>query len=167
MMIQKKDRFKHNGGKVYEVAGKWGRDFILTPIDDSDDECIIHTPGEMEEFLEIGYFKRVGGEKVMKALFGRKVCNLKELRQITHQAIKEGQKGQPYTITREVILKDAEFKEFAQDFLKDQLWITAEDGGINQNGEVRCIRVVNIETGEKILLNGEGYSYGRYVGLEF
>jgi len=48
-----------------------------------------------------------------------------------------------------VILKDAEFKEFAQDFLKDQLWITAEDGGINQNGEVRCIRVVNIETGEK------------------
>lgn len=102
----------------------------------------------------------------MKALFGRKVCDLIELKALTHQAIKEGKKGQPYTITREVILKDAEFQDFAQDFMKDQSWITAEDGGINRNGEVRCIRVVNSETGEKILLNNEGYSYGRYVGLE-
>jgi hypothetical protein len=102
----------------------------------------------------------------MRALFGRKVCNLKELKQLTDQAIKEGRRGQPYTITREVILNNEDFMDFAKDFLKDQSWITAEDGGINQNGEVRCIRVVNIETGEKILLNGEGYSYGRYVGLE-
>lgn len=102
----------------------------------------------------------------MKALFGRKVCCLKELEELTERALNEGRQGQPYTITREVFLKDAEFKDFAQDFLKDQPWITAEDGGINQNEEVRCIRVVNIETGEKILQNGEGYSYGRYVGLE-
>jgi hypothetical protein len=102
----------------------------------------------------------------MKALFGRKICNLTELKELTHQAIKEGKKGQPYIITREVILKDVEFIEFAQDFLRDQPWISHEDGGVNQNGEVRCIRIVNIDTGEKILLNGEGYSYGRYVGLE-
>jgi hypothetical protein len=102
----------------------------------------------------------------MKALFARKVCDLAELKELTHQAIKEGKKGQPYTITREVILKDSDFRDFARDFLRDQSWITIEDGGINQNGEVRCIRVVNIDTGEKILLNNEGYSYGRYVGLE-
>lgn len=63
MMIQKKDRFKHRGGKVYEIAGKWDRDFILAPIEKNDDECQIYTPSEMEEFLETGYFKRMGGKK--------------------------------------------------------------------------------------------------------
>ena len=102
----------------------------------------------------------------MRALFGRKVCDLKELRELTHKAIRDGQKGQPYTISREVILKGKEFRDFAEDFFKDQDWITAEDGGINHEGEVRCIRVVNIDTGEKVLVNTEGYSWPRYTGLE-
>jgi len=63
MMIQKKDRFENRSGKVYEIAGKWDRDFILAPIEEADDECLIYTPGEMEEFLETGYFKRIGGSK--------------------------------------------------------------------------------------------------------
>ena len=63
MMIQKKDKFENRGGKVYEIAGKWDRDFILAPLEESDDECLIYTPGEMKEFLETGYFKRVGGLK--------------------------------------------------------------------------------------------------------
>ena len=63
MMIQKKDRFESRSGKVYEIAGKWDRDFILTPIEEADDECLIYTPGEMEEFLETGYLKRMGGSK--------------------------------------------------------------------------------------------------------
>ncbi len=29
----------------------------------------------------------------MNALFGRKVCNLVELKELTHRAIKEGKKG--------------------------------------------------------------------------
>ena len=102
----------------------------------------------------------------MKALFGRKVCDLAELKELTHQAIKEGKKGQPYTITREVILKDEEFRDFAQDFFKDQSWISHEDGGMDQDGKIRCIRVVNIDTGEKVLINTEGYDYPRYTGLE-
>ncbi len=102
----------------------------------------------------------------MKALFGRKICDLEELKELTHRAIKEGQKGYAYTITREVILRDEDFRDFANDFLKDQPWISPEDGGTNRDGEIRCIRVVNSDTGEKILLNNEGYSYGRYVGLE-
>jgi hypothetical protein len=61
MMIQKKDKFESRSGKVYEIAGKWGRDFILAPIEESDEECLIYTLGEMEEFLETEYFKRVGG----------------------------------------------------------------------------------------------------------
>ena len=102
----------------------------------------------------------------MKALFGRKVCDLVELKEITHQAIKEGKKGQPYIITREVILKDADFRDFAQDFFKDQPWITIEDGGVSSEGEIRCIRVMNIDTGERVLVNTEGYGYPRYTGLE-
>lgn len=65
-----------------------------------------------------------------------------------------------------MILKDEEFRDFAQDFLKDQPWITAEDGGMDQEGKIRCIRVVNIDTGEKVLINTEGYDYPRYTGLE-
>jgi hypothetical protein len=102
----------------------------------------------------------------MRALFGRKICNIKELKQLTEQAIKEGRKGQPYTVIREVILKDKDFKDFSNDFLKDQPWISKDDGGINDKGQVRCIRVTNIETDEKVLINSEGYSYGRYVGLD-
>lgn len=102
----------------------------------------------------------------MKALFGRKICDLKELKELTHRAMKEGQKGQAYTITREVILRDEDFRDFAKDFLKDRPWISPEDGGTTRDGEIRCIRVENSDTGEKILLNNEGYSYGRYVGLE-
>ena len=63
MMIQKKDRFKNRNGKVYEIAGKWDRDFILAPIGEADDECLIYTPGEMDEFLGTGHFKKVGGRK--------------------------------------------------------------------------------------------------------
>jgi len=102
----------------------------------------------------------------MRALFGRKICNLKELKQLTDQAIKEGRKGQPCTIIREVKLKDDDFRDFANDFLKDQTWINKDDGGINDKGEVRCIRVTNIETDEKVLVNTEGYDYPCYTALE-
>lgn len=66
-----------------------------------------------------------------------------------------------------MILKDVDFRDFAGDFLKDQDWITPEDGGRDQEGRVKCIRVVNIETRERVLVNTEGYDYPRYTGLEF
>lgn len=103
---------------------------------------------------------------MMKALFGRKVCDLKELKELTCDANKRGQKGQPYTITREIILEDEAFRTFADNFFKAQTWITSEDGGTNQEGKIRCIRVVNIDSGEKVLVNTEGYNYPRYTALE-
>jgi hypothetical protein len=36
MMIKKKDRFKSKSGKVYEIAGRWGQDFILAPVDKTE-----------------------------------------------------------------------------------------------------------------------------------
>lgn len=102
----------------------------------------------------------------MKALFGRKVANLKELKEITEEAVKKGQQGQSYCVTKEVVLEDTDFHNFASDFFNDQPWITEEDGGVNENREVRCIRVINKATGEKVLVNSEGDSYPRYTAIE-
>ncbi len=102
----------------------------------------------------------------MKALFGRKVYDLKELKEITQKALKEGYKGQDYIVTREVRLENEAFQEFASDFLEDQPWITKEDGGVNEKGEIRCIRVISKDSGEKILVNSEGYDYPRYTAIE-
>lgn len=102
----------------------------------------------------------------MKALFGRKVSDLEELKEITAAARRRGQKGQPYNVTREVVLEDKDFRAFTEDFFEDQPWLTKNDGGMNEAGEVRCIRVVNKETGAKVLVNNEGYEWPRYTGLE-
>lgn len=45
----------------------------------------------------------------MKALFGRKVSNLAELKGITEEATKQGQRGQSYIVTKEVELEDRIF----------------------------------------------------------
>ena len=102
----------------------------------------------------------------MKALFGRKVGSLEELKELTERATAAGKIGETYTVTREVKLGDQEFRKFAGDFFEDQPWITPEDGGVNKNGEIRCIKVINGETGEGVLVNSEGYSYPRYTALE-
>lgn len=102
----------------------------------------------------------------MGALFGRKVSNLAELKEITEEAVKQGQRGQSYIVTKEVELEDSEFRGFANDFFNDQPWITREDGGMNPNREARCIRVINKDTGEKVLVNSEGYDYPRYTAIE-
>ena len=44
MMIKKKDRFKSKSGKVYEIAGRWGQDFILAPVDKTDDDALFTHP---------------------------------------------------------------------------------------------------------------------------
>ena len=102
----------------------------------------------------------------MKALFGRKVSNLAELKEVTEEATKQGERGQSYIVTKEVELEDNEFRWFANDFFNDQPWITREDGGVNAEREARCIRVINKDTGEKVLVNSEGYSYPRYIAVE-
>ncbi|GAA0735630.1 DUF6329 domain-containing protein [Clostridium oceanicum] len=102
----------------------------------------------------------------MRALFGRKILNLKELKELTRKAKKEGMKGEPYEVTKEVKLNDKEFIEFVNNFCKDQSWITKEDGGCNSKGELRCIRVKNTKTNKSILVDSEGYTYPRYTALE-
>jgi hypothetical protein len=63
MMIKKKERFESKSGKVYEISGRWGRDYVLSPVNKDDDNCLVYTESEMEEFIQEGDFKRLGGRK--------------------------------------------------------------------------------------------------------
>ena len=102
----------------------------------------------------------------MKAIFGRKMASLEELKDATARARLDGLTGKPYEVTKEIELSDADFRKFAKRLLNDQLWIDKTDGGHNQNGEAKCIRVSNLSTGERVLVNSEGYGYPRYTALE-
>jgi hypothetical protein len=102
----------------------------------------------------------------MKALFGRKMNDIEELREATRLAKKKGFSGEDYEVIKEVALSDFDFQKFAGDLLEDQTWIKKDEGGSNANGEVRCIRVTNLLTGERILVNSEGYDYPRYTAIE-
>lgn len=102
----------------------------------------------------------------MKALFGRKFTDIKELREATENAKKRGVRGSNYTVIREVELSDHEFRKFCSDLLVDQPWIEKTDGGSNAAGELCCIRVKNVATDERVLVNTEGYDYPRYTAIE-
>jgi hypothetical protein len=104
---------------------------------------------------------------MMRALFGRKIENIVELREATERSRKLGMKGTVYTVDREVEMTDDVFREFGKDFLKDQPWILKIDGGYNEKGEYRCIRVRNVDTGESLLISSEGFDYPRFIGIEF
>ena len=103
----------------------------------------------------------------MKAFFGRKVSNLKELKGLTETILsKERGKGSSYIVTKEVALGNEEFQMFSNDFFLERDWLTKGDGGIGKDRKIRCIRVINAETGEAILVNNEGYNYARYTAIE-
>lgn len=154
-MIKRKDiLITKKGKKAYEVVGRTGSDIILAPVDTEDEQCLIYTENEILEILEV---EEETANKKVKALFGRKVSDLEELKYLTEQALKEGKKGKAYSINKEVELKDDEYRKFTSNFLEDQPWIEKED---------TCIRVRNKETGETVLVNPQGYEYPRYVSLE-
>ena len=165
--MKKKERFKATySNKVYEISGRWEGSIVLSPVDAEDDRCLIYTAGEVEELLQSGELKRETETENRKALFARKITDLEALKELTRAAIDEGKTGSIYQVTKEVRLTGEEFKQFASDFFQDQPWITREDGGVNTKKEIRCIRVINIETGERVLVNSEGYDYPRYTALE-
>lgn len=57
MTIKKGDWFRTTySNQIYTVAGKWVGDIVLAPVKADDDECLIYSPGEIEELLETGKF---------------------------------------------------------------------------------------------------------------
>ncbi len=151
MMIKRKDILvTKKDKKAYEVVGKTGKDIVLAPLDEKDEECLIYAEKEISKIFELK-------KSEAKAIFGRKISNLQELKDLTSQALREGNKGNTYTISKEVALEDQAFKSFTSNFLLDQPWIDKED---------TCIRVKNKKTGETVLVDPQGYEYPRYVSLE-
>ena len=102
----------------------------------------------------------------MKAYFGRKMTDIDSLAAATRRAKEESRSGSAYVITKEVEMSDSEFQRFADDLLEDQPWIGKTDGGMTSAGEFWCIRVRNTDSGERILVNSEGYDYPRYTAIE-
>jgi len=55
MKVQKGDQFRlANINQKYEVVGKWGKDIVMASVFMDNDDCLIYTPGEIEELVEAG-----------------------------------------------------------------------------------------------------------------
>lgn len=78
-MVKRKDRFK-TSSKVYEIAGRLEGSIVLSPIDGQDDRCLIYTEGEIQELIRNGELFRE--TRSGKALFGRKIANLEDLKEL-------------------------------------------------------------------------------------
>lgn len=101
----------------------------------------------------------------MKAIFCLGAMDIHELREWTKESIMAEEEREEFWVTKELILSNHDFQDFSNDFFKDQPWISTESGGYTQFGEVRCIRVINGDTGQVVLVNSGGYRYPRYTGL--
>ena len=102
------------------------------------------------------------------ALFCRKCKDLEELKYITESVLGESihiSKFRKITIVKEVRLSKEEFDYFSSDFHNEQSWIESSDSGF-YNDTNKCIRVINQETGESVLVISEGYDYPRYTALD-
>ncbi len=102
----------------------------------------------------------------MKAIFVRKASDCDVVREVTEELKNEGNEGKPYRVTREVELSDKAYKKLTNDLLQDQAFIQNDEGGINDEGEVLCIRVINKVSRERILIDPQGYEYPRYTAIE-
>ena len=102
----------------------------------------------------------------MKAFFVKKAIDLVELKELAKGAKADSVEGTDYEVERGIEMGSLAFRKFTEDFLKDQPWIESTDGGLNKYGGVRCIKVINRDTKEKVLVNSEGYRYPRCIAIE-
>ena len=102
----------------------------------------------------------------MEAWFVRKILNKQELLELTNEASRVNHPKQSVVIEREVVLDDEAFAAFEQDFLDEQSWLSPYDGGEDQYGRNRCVRVSCESQPERYLVNSEGYDYPRSIALD-
>lgn len=102
----------------------------------------------------------------MKAIFVRKATSLEVVKEVTEELKEKGYEGANYQVTRKVELSNEDFRQLTNDLLQDQAFIQKDEGGMNEVGEVLCIRVINKETGERMLIDPQGYEYPRYIAIE-
>ncbi len=44
---------------IYQIAGRWGKDFVLVPIDEADEHVLIYSALELEDLIERGSFGKL------------------------------------------------------------------------------------------------------------
>jgi len=60
MRLRKGNIFKlKHSGHSYMIVGKWCGDIVLSPIDADDEECLIYTINEINEFIEEGSIVKI------------------------------------------------------------------------------------------------------------
>ena len=81
-----------------------------------------------------------------RVVFMRKIKDFKELINLTKDLPKHEGRSSFYEVTKEIKFNNDAFESVSSDFLNDQPWIEKTDGGMNDKGQIRCIRVINIDT---------------------
>ncbi len=59
---------------TYRVAGLWGNDIVLAPVNDDDDQVLIYNATELETLISERYFNKllkIDMEKRINELLGR------------------------------------------------------------------------------------------------
>ncbi len=68
MSIKKGDLFKasYYPNRTYIVAGRWNRDIVLSPVDESE-ECELYSEGEIKELVQQGRLTQVAPESEVES----------------------------------------------------------------------------------------------------
>lgn len=45
--------------KIYQVAGRWGKDIVILPMSDEDDQVLIYGAGELDSLIADGHFRKL------------------------------------------------------------------------------------------------------------
>lgn len=58
--MKKGEIFKTEGkDKFYQIAGRFGKDIVLAPMDEKDEQVLIYSASELEELIGIGEFGKL------------------------------------------------------------------------------------------------------------
>lgn len=40
-----------NSGQIYQIVGRWNRDFVLAPVEENDEQVLVYTASELEALI--------------------------------------------------------------------------------------------------------------------
>lgn len=104
-----------------------------------------------------------------KTTFVRKPCTLSDVREETSQ-IERRHGSQPrdsYYVAEELQLPENSFFELCDDLLSDRDWVAAFSNRLYpmKDGAVPAIRVTCAHSLTVLIIDPQGFSYPRYVGI--
>lgn len=58
--MKKGDIFKfRNQESFYKIVGYFGRDLVLAPMNENENQVLVYTQSEMKDFISTGYFSKL------------------------------------------------------------------------------------------------------------